>query len=835
MLKRFRSLFQRIEMHPLPLEFVMDMDETGNSVVQVYKNLNGDHILVEDLESLLNYGYQEQIESENRQAIYTLSENDQHTLLSLKSLNPIIQDNNTLLFEIEPPILSYTRSKDNVEETEAAKELQIREEPLKPTVKIDFDPEEGLGLETGYAVDDSDELVPPQEIKKTKDGKYARIGNVFAPLAEVSEKAKELLTKPISRIAVQHIPLFIQRDLVLLKKEFNAVLTGDAAEIKFVTDSVKPVVKVRKDPRGWLDFQVTYEAGGFELPHSLLSEKIDQEYIRVDENTWVAVDKKTVAQTEKELQEIDAVLTENGYRIPVTEFASLEDFIADIGGIAELDKAYREFIEQLTGFDYDEGFQLPEKLEIQLEQQDRSLRPYQRAGVHWLDWLRTNHLHGVLADDMGLGKTLQSLCMLRLAYEQTRNQQHSLIVAPKSVLHHWERELKRTYPYIRTMLYHGPRRRREVFRSSLPFVLISTYSTVSRDVDELSKVPFYFLILDEATRIKNPDARRTKAIKSLNAVHRLALSGTPVENRPTELWSMYDFLMRGHLGRHGTFVRVFEQSIMTGDQKASERLGRRIRPFILRRKKKDVAKDLPEKIEMTEWVELSYEQRQLYGGLQDQVKHIRSSLRRGEHVNYTVNILPILTKLKQICDHPALVTGKFEPILGRSDKFDLIMNKVDEIVQQGEQLAIFSHFLGMLNLFEAMMREKRINYIRIDGSTNNRQVLIDKFNQRNAKVALLSLMAAGHGINLTAANHVIHADRWWNPAVEAQATDRVHRIGQDKTVYVYRILVEGTLEERIDTLLEEKKDMADQIMSVAAGGVKKWTRDELLELLRPLD
>ncbi|MCA9970565.1 MAG: DEAD/DEAH box helicase, partial [Anaerolineales bacterium] len=407
-----------------------------------------------------------------------------------------------------------------------------------------------------------------------------------------------------------------------------------------------------------------------------------------------------------------------------------------------------------------------------------------------------------------------------------------------SVIHHWERELNRFYPRIRVYPYHGPGRRRQLLQALEPIVFVTTYATATNDVAELSKVPFLYLVLDEATSIKNPDTKRTQAVKALNAAHRLALSGTPVENRPAELWSIFDFLMRGHLGKYGTFVRLFEERIGAGDRAASEKLGRRIRPFLLRRTKDEVARDLPDKIEMDEWCGLSPEQEQLYGALQETVKQLRTALQRGEQVSYTTNILPVLTKLKQICDHPALVSGEKvkEPGHGRSEKFDWIVAKIDEIHASGEQVVVFSHFLGMLDLLETVLRRKGMSYIRIDGSTTRRQAVIDRFNAGQAGVAICSVQAAGYGINMTAANHVIHADRWWNPAVEDQATDRVHRIGQDKTVYVYRIMVEGTLEERIDRLLMRKRGMADQIVRAAVGDSDRgWTRDELLELLRPLD
>jgi SNF2 family DNA or RNA helicase len=357
---------------------------------------------------------------------------------------------------------------------------------------------------------------------------------------------------------------------------------------------------------------------------------------------------------------------------------------------------------------------------------------------------------------------------------------------------------------------------------------------VANDIDALAQIPFYYVVLDEATNIKNPMTKRAQGIKALNAVHRCALSGTPVENRPAELWSLFDFLMRGHLGRHGAFQRRFESPILNGDKPAADALGRRIRPFLLRRVKEEVAKDLPEKIEMTEWCELTEEQRNLYGALQASASAIHDALVKGEQIDYTSHILPVITKLKQICDHPAIVTGRRLPIEGRSQKFDWVIEKVGEILGQREQVVIFSHFLEMLNLLQRAIDKFSAPYIRIDGSTNNRQQWVDQFNQGKARVALCSLQAAGHGITLTGANHVIHADRWWNPAIEAQATDRVHRIGQEKTVYVYRILTEGTLEERIDQLLEQKRVIAGQIMNAAGAQRLQWTREDLIEILKPL-
>jgi len=501
-----------------------------------------------------------------------------------------------------------------------------------------------------------------------------------------------------------------------------------------------------------------------------------------------------------------------------------------------LSEEYQRFLEQLTGFEPDDTFALSEDAERSLLDAGFELRPYQRAGIHWLSWLRENHLHGILADDMGLGKTVQAICAINIAHEQEAVDRPSLIVCPKSVVPFWVREVRRAVPRIRIHPYGGSGRDRTIWDRAGKCWFVTTYETLARDIEFVSKVPFYYVVLDEATKIKNPDAQRTQAIKSINAMHRLALSGTPVENRLTEMWSIFDFLIKGLFGTQSRFSSKYEIPITSGDSVAAEELSRRIRPFLLRRLKEDVAEDIPEKLEHEEWCDLTVEQRSLYGQIQDTLaKPLREEIEAGLRVNYQMNILPILTKLKQVCDHPALITGDPEPLYGRSEKFDTTIDLVKGIRAAGEQVVVFSHFLRTLDLFERALRDLGVSYIRIDGSVENRQELIDVFNSGEADAALCSIQACGYGITMTAANHVIHFDRWWNPAVEDQATDRVHRIGQQKTVYVYRTLVSGTLEEKIALLLDRKRDLADRVVAAAIDQPLSWTKEELLELLKPLD
>lgn len=833
-----RGLFLRPKIEPLPISFVMDTDQSGKQIVQLFRHIDGRAERIRDISSLLRYGYQE-VSSDGR-TVYVLDESERQAMLAMKSLNPDLSPDGSLRFDVNPSVLRYLRNHESVQETSASQKITVSDKPIRPKAEISFDGGSDLVIRTGFAL--GDEWCSGEDVLQNNSSGFVRVGQALVELPRtLSERAHEFLGAEMIFITEDEIPEFFTRDLVLIKNDFNAVLLDRAGEIQILRDTFTPVVSVDKQQGGWLDFDVGFQTHGRRISHRELQNipptTSGDQYLRADETTWIMVDDKTVADVDRKMQDLQWELTDEGYRLPVAQFASLEEFIQHIGGTAELSAAYQAFQEQLTGFVADPNFRLEDSIEGALTSQGINLRPYQRSGIHWLTWLQEHYLHGLLADDMGLGKTIQSICAMTNGYLATGSDQHSLVVAPRSVLLHWQREIERVYPEARICIYHGARRYRlhRLFESDKPIIFISTYETVSNDTDVLAGVPFFYLILDEATFIKNPQAKRTGNIKMLNAAHRIGLSGTPVENRPAELWSIFDFLMRGHLGRFGTFKRTFEKPILDGDQVVANALGNRIRPFMLRRVKSEVAQDLPEKIEINEWCGLTEEQAALYQGKLEEIKEVRVSLERGEKVDYTASILPVLTWLKQVCDHPAIVTNELSPLAHRSEKFDMILQKLKINVHFGEQSVVFSHFLGMLDLIQTALQEADIAFIRIDGSTQNRQQLIDRFNEGYADVALCSLRAAGQGINLTSANHVIHADRWWNPAAEDQATDRVHRIGQEKTVYVHRILTEGTLEERIDSLLAEKRAIANQIVGAANKRRLQWTREELLEILRPLE
>lgn len=819
----------------VPLEFNLDLNENGKHVVEVYMTIGGGRESVKNIHEIWSYGF---IFERNGKR-YIVSKESLETILSMRSLNPTIDKNGRMIFEVCPPVLRYLRSKkSSVNESPKSKEdIKISDEPLKPSAKIDYDKNSGLSIETGYTQKGKESLILKENLSVTSDGGYVRTGNTFYPIQEqIDPETKQWLDIKQKAVSLNEIPEFFKRDLVVLKTKLSVVLTEKAAAINIIDKPFQTRIFINKDEKGWLDFKIDYKVGEFIIPHNTVVAS-DKKYIHLEDNSWIHLDKSTIKETEKYLNEIGAQGIKEGFRLPVAQFFTLEELIEKIGGIKEVTASYKKFLDDITDFKADENFHLPEKIESCITSSGIQLRPYQRAGIHWLGCLTTHHLHGILADDMGLGKTIQTILAIRLAYEKEMIKQHSLIICPKSVVYFWSREFKRFYPEAKIEEYIGFSRDRTILKQEDPTIFISTYETVTRDTEYILPIPFYFVVLDEATKIKNPETQRTKAIKGINSIHRIALSGTPIENRPAELWSLFDFLMKGYLGTYGGFIRLFENPItQLGDDKVANKLSKRIRPFVLRRLKSEVAKDLPEKIIMEEWCELTEEQKSLYGQIQEQyASPVRQSLEKGEVVNYASCILPILTKLKQVCDHPALITGAQEPIDNRSEKFDFAIEKVKEIYEGNERVVLFSHFLKTLDLLGIAFERLGIKYIRLDGSTQNRQMYIDKFNNKEVDAAICSIQACGHGITLTAANHVIHIDHWWNPSIEDQATDRVHRIGQEKTVYVYSILTRGTLEEKIATLLEKKRNISDKVIGALAKEEIHWTREELLELLKPLE
>jgi SNF2 family DNA or RNA helicase len=450
-----------------------------------------------------------------------------------------------------------------------------------------------------------------------------------------------------------------------------------------------------------------------------------------------------------------------------------------------------------------------------------TLRDYQSRGVDWLAFLRRAGLGAVLADDMGLGKTLQTICALPEAPART------LVVCPKSVVYNWAAEITRFRPGIEVATYHGPKRTLDDVRRAA--VTLTTYAVLRLDAAALAAEPWDTVVLDEAQAIKNDASQTARAAFELRAPFRIALSGTPVENRLDELWSVMRFANPGLLGSRSSFQDRYSSPIAGGDADAAARLRAKIRPVVLRRLKRDVLPELPPRTDVVLHVDLEEPERVVYDAVRAAArKELAKLVADGAGV---LAALEALLRLRQAACHAALVPGQRPEAFATSSKVEALLEALEDAAADGHKALVFSQWTSLLDLVEPHLREAGVRFTRLDGTTRDRGAVVDAFQADDGPPVLLaSLKAGGTGLNLTAADHVFLLDPWWNPAAEDQAADRAHRIGQDRPVMVYRLVAKDTVEERILALQEKKRGLADVALG-DAGQAYGITKDDLLALL----
>ncbi len=473
---------------------------------------------------------------------------------------------------------------------------------------------------------------------------------------------------------------------------------------------------------------------------------------------------------------------------------------------------------------------------VQANELRASLRPYQETGLAWLQHLREHDAGGVLADDMGLGKTLQTIAHLCVEKQHGRMQLPSLVVAPTSLVGNWQRELEKFAPHLRVTVLHGKerdKRRAEVTHSD---VCITTYPVLVRDEEYFATLELHYVILDEAQTIKNRRSRAHVAVQALRSQHRLCLTGTPIENSLEELWSLFDFLMPGLLGDELSFRHFYRFPIEI--HKNEERLAAlrsQVGPYILRRMKQEVAKELPPKTDIVRPVELRGKQRELYESIRVAAHaDVRSAIRKKGVAGSTLAILDALMKLRQLCCDPRLVRSDAARFVRESAKCELFFELLCQLLRDGHRVLVFSQFTSMLALLAQGLQERKVRYLTLTGATQNRQKPVDEFESGKADVFLISLKAGGTGLNLVSADTVIHYDPWWNPAAQDQATDRAYRIGQKKPVFVYNLVAAGSVEERMLGLQQKKRELASSVLSAPAGAGLHLGLDEVEQLFSPL-
>ena len=533
------------------------------------------------------------------------------------------------------------------------------------------------------------------------------------------------------------------------------------------------------------------------------------------------------------LQNLTHLLSQNERKIDRYDAQQLVDLEHTLGMAWQMPEKLKQFSEKLKA-GYQSNLPTPQGF-------IGELRPYQQQGLAWLQFLAQTEHGGVLADDMGLGKTAQTLAHILMEKQAGQlTERPVLIVAPTSLMHNWQKETEKFTPELSVLLLHGANRHDDFDKIKQHDIVLTTYPLVVRDEEILKNHQFHQIILDEAQNIKNPHSKSAQVLRSLTAKHRLCLTGTPMENHLGELWSLFYFLMPGFLGSQDVFNKHYRHPIeKKGDNRKRERLVNRIKPFMLRRLKTDVAKELPPKTTIEVNIDMNDEQSKLYEAvratMQDSIKQIiaQQGFKRSQ-----IQILDALLKLRQVCCHPSLLNldslpkGKsaVKSKAMHSAKLDYLIETVTDMVAEGRKVLIFSQFTSMLALIEQRLHSENIGFSKLTGKTKKRSEAIEAFQSGQVPVFLISLKAGGVGLNLTTADTVIHYDPWWNPAAEDQASDRAWRIGQDKPVFVYKLITNQSIEEKILTMQKNKAELAQSILSADHEGDIKLSEDELLGL-----
>ncbi len=496
------------------------------------------------------------------------------------------------------------------------------------------------------------------------------------------------------------------------------------------------------------------------------------------------------------------------------------------------DQWLREKAKQLAGNTTLEIVKQPKNIQVKL-------RDYQQLGLSWLQFLSQHQLGGILADDMGLGKTLQVLAHILMEKNNDRLSNPCLIVVPTTLLSNWQTEIQKYTPNLKSLVLMGSKRHKLYEQVKHYDIIITSYGIMSRDTKHLTALQWHFLILDEAQTIKNARTQVAKTASSLSAYNRICLTGTPIENHLGELWSLFNFLMPGFLGTNKQFEKIYQTPIERfNDEERQADLSQRISPFMLRRTKAEVAKELPDKTEIVQIIELNEAQANLYETIRLTMSdEIKQALQKSQGTENKIIIGNALLRLRQVCCHPSLLKLTSIDDKQESAKLNWLKTMLPNMIEQGQKILLFSSFTSMLDIIQENLQTLKIDSIKLTGQTpaNKRGQLIDQFQNGKIPVFLISLKAGGAGINLTTADTVIHYDPWWNPAAEAQASDRAHRIGQDKNVFVYKLITKGTVEQKIHHLQKHKHDLAQGIFDKQAKISSILDEGQWQDFLKPIE
>jgi len=624
----------------------------------------------------------------------------------------------------------------------------------------------------------------------------------------------------------------------LVEKNSKNITFSIPSDLKLNTKEVTPTIKISKDEiNEWFKLSFNIEFDGKVFPIAPLVSGIIEQFdtlddlpqslnIKVEDESYVSI------QTEQLRPILNTIIAlndkkDNDENIIISSYES--HLLGDFSQNSYLqDNELVQISQKLKNF---EGI----KKVTQASCVTAILRDYQQDGINWLNFLFEFKFGGILADDMGLGKTIQTLTHLSTLKENGKLTAPCLIVMPTSLISNWKNEVKKFTPNLSVLSLHGNERAKRFKDINDYDILLTTYPLIVRDKEKFEKENFLYIILDEAQKIKNPKTKMTQTIKELKSEHKLALSGTPIENHLGELWSIFDFLMPNFLDTLSFFKNYYQNPIeKENDFSKQQLLNERVKPFIIRRTKEKVAHELPAKTEIIKYTQFEAKQSKLYESIRVTMeKKVREAISEKGIGSSHITILDALLKLRQVCCDPSLVKIEEALKVQESAKLELFLDLIEELLSEGRKILVFSQFTSMLKIIEEKILAKEISYTKLTGSTVNREQAIEKFTDGKADMFLISLKAGGVGLNLTQADTVIHYDPWWNPAVENQATDRAYRIGQKNAVFVYKLIVENSIEQKILELQEKKKVLQDGIFDENKQQEDtKFSGEDLLELLK---
>ncbi len=612
---------------------------------------------------------------------------------------------------------------------------------------------------------------------------------------------------------------FLFQSMPQLEDKAEIFFTNSAKTL-ILPEEHKPVVSVEMDAsENWLEIGFDMDGIANQDIHSILQSVVEKKkYYRLPNGAFVSLDDEEFATIHKLVNELELSKTEledNKIKRPVFRGLQIEGMLGDkYHPNVQFGKAFRRFMNL---------FKNPDQLDVEIPSSiQATLRDYQTFGFQWLKTLAHYRLGGILADDMGLGKTLQSIVFITSEIEEKRIGTPVLIVAPASLIYNWKNEFDKFSPTLEVKIVDGtPEEREKLLQATdQPDVWITSYPMLRQDSEIYHQKGFSTLILDEAQAIKNPTTKIFKAVQQVKADRRFALSGTPIENTIDELWAIFQVVLPGFFPNKMKFRNL-----------SHDKIAKMVRPFILRRVKKDVLKELPDKIETVQVSELTKEQKEIYIGYLERIQQeTRESIQQEGFNKSRIKILAGLTRLRQICNHPSLFLEQYN---GESSKLEQLMELVDTSIANGNRLLIFSQFSSMLQMIRERLEAEGYQPFYLDGQTptKERVVMAEQFNQGEKEIFLVSLKAGGTGLNLTGADTVILFDLWWNPAVEEQAAGRAHRIGQKKVVQVIRLISHGTIEEKIYKMQQRKKELIEKVIQPGEQMLTSLTEEDILELL----